>query len=1084
MEGRSSSEPQPDVGRLLRPGPCPRGDRAGSLVASQPPGARRVQCQGPSVLESKVRALKEKMAGGQRGANPCPAPCEQSSPKKPSCRQVQAGGGGAPSEGSTLPDAVATLQARNLTDVQPDSGVGEAGLARNGDPVPPRPPDPELECRNRGSPWLSEAEWTASDHAGGLPTGPGVVQESPLHGVSPGQPGAVGPSRKASHVPHLKKGKSCPLVAGAPLDSASLMSEEGFVPRATLLEGLWRAGDPGALSTGGHALSLSGQVERNRLLLQETLSASGPRPLQAGAAAWTASRGRAAPERPAGDEDGDPGFSLQDSDKNGAFGPRLEPALSPWHEEAKRVLQGTRMKARTRPLRASHDIVLTNAQGSRDGQGSPTPEPRMTSSCSHSLSHASAPQPRWGPSLAHVRFEDESACEAEFRYLERLQERQRQVLSTVLQAMDQRALRSKPDLTDYIAGGLRLQDARPVGSRRKCSAWGSYTGRPCPAEGKALPNRGVPQELHAASQWGLSAPLFLSAEPGFHGGWIRETHIGSIPDPKGQDPALDSCRLRSEEVGKPWPSSACEWHRGGLEGPGRAEVELPLGFQSRPHRSGAADVDVGEEGAGGGRLSEGTLFLREEAVPEPALAPEGASLGPHRQPGPGLGSHQAHPAASGAPWRTGRGSGSQAQTNRNSLEIVPCLSPPQSCTEPCAPHHVLRPAPPSSRRTPTPPSRRRTVPAVHLPPAPSRREAVRTCEPSPPPQAQPCSPLGQYPLLAPAPSSCGSGPSGGPQEPCEGRLEEHPRGWEPEPAPDSDGHADITVHATGITISLASEPESSQEPEGALQTTQLHSTGCVLPQASPEASAAPDPASATTSSRNRKRGSSLVSSLGLRKFFSTLGQSARPKLATSCSRSVEQLHPAVPATAPHSSTPGARRAPSLQALHVGSPWHQHRRAASFHSLHALLSGKGDRSSLYLVAEPGGHGVAGSTARAPPRRALSVEDVGAPSLARTVGRVVEVFPDGTSQLQLQRSPDGTFGFCVASGNGRRDSGFYVQAMADLNTAKLYSGLLGVGDEILEVNGAKVAGLGLPLVEELLAHAESLSMRVLRQRPGPR
>lgn len=61
------------------------------------------------------------------------------------------------------------------------------------------------------------------------------------------------------------------------------------------------------------------------------------------------------------------------------------------------------------------------------------------------------------------------------------------------------------------------------------------------------------------------------------------------------------------------------------------------------------------------------------------------------------------------------------------------------------------------------------------------------------------------------------------------------------------------------------------------------------------------------------------------------------------------------------------------------------------------------------------------AKALPRRALSVEDVSAPSLARTVGRVVEVFPDGTSQLQLQRSPEGTFGFCVASGNGRRDSG---------------------------------------------------------------
>lgn len=61
---------------------------------------------------------------------------------------------------------------------------------------------------------------------------------------------------------------------------------------------------------------------------------------------------------------------------------------------------------------------------------------------------------------------------------------------------------------------------------------------------------------------------------------------------------------------------------------------------------------------------------------------------------------------------------------------------------------------------------------------------------------------------------------------------------------------------------------------------------------------------------------------------------------------------------------------------------------------------------------------------------------------------------------------------------------MQEMADASSAKLYSGLLGVGDEILEVNGAKVAGLGLAHVQELLAHEESLSLRVLRQRPVPR
>lgn len=57
----------------------------------------------------------------------------------------------------------------------------------------------------------------------------------------------------------------------------------------------------------------------------------------------------------------------------------------------------------------------------------------------------------------------------------------------------------------------------------------------------------------------------------------------------------------------------------------------------------------------------------------------------------------------------------------------------------------------------------------------------------------------------------------------------------------------------------------------------------------------------------------------------------------------------------------------------------------------------------------------------PRRSLSVEDIGAPSRLHAVGRVVEVFPDGTSQLELQRPPHGAFGFYVTSGHGRPDKG---------------------------------------------------------------
>ncbi|XP_030887674.1 uncharacterized protein KIAA1614 homolog [Leptonychotes weddellii] len=581
---RSGSEPQLDSGHLPRPCSCSLEDRTPSLMVPQDPRAWGLQLPGPSVLESKVRALKEKMTAGKQVVSPGLTSHERPS-KKPKCRRVKVGGAGPLSEGSSLPDAEGVIPAQNLPDGQLDSDISKEEPARNGGPRPPRPPSPGLECWNGRSPRPPEAIQALPDNERSLLPGPGSLQENTVHRVTPGRPGGPGPCNKIAHMPNLRKGRSYALqddlVTGGDLDSLSLTCEEDFVPRPALLGGLWRAAELGALGTGDSALSLSDRVERNRLLLQEMLNVGGQEPPRVGIPAWTPPWHRGLPERPAGDVDWDSGISLQDSDQNRTFGPKPESVLSPRPEEAKHLLQRARMKARTRPLRASHEIVPAVAQGSRE---------------------ASVPQ--------------------------------------------------------------------------------SHT----------------------------------------------------------------------------------------------AELALL-----------------------GGPDSE----LRAHAT----------------------------------------------------------VGPPQSGT----------------------------------------------------------SVLLRKPLL-----------------------------WSP---------------------------------------------GWV------------------------------------------------------------------------------------------SPSHQHRKAASFQNLHSLLSGKGDRSSLYMVGEPGDHSAVGRPTKASPRRALSVEDVSAPSQARTVGRVVEVFPDGTTQLQLQRSPEGSFGFCVASGNGRRDSGFYVQEMADASMAKLYSGLLGVGDEILEVNGAKVAGLGLAHIKELLAHAESLSVRVLRQRPVP-
>uniref|UniRef100_A0AAQ5BGG4 KIAA1614 n=3 Tax=Homo sapiens TaxID=9606 RepID=A0AAQ5BGG4_HUMAN len=388
----SGPEPQLDNGHPPRPWPCPQENRTSSLMAPQPPRVWGVQLQGPSVLESKVRALKEKMTVAKQGVSPCSASQEWSSPKKPQCRRGKAGRAGTPSEGSFLPGAVVAPRTQNLPDGQLDGSINEEQPARDGGPRLPRPPAPGREYCNRGSPWPPEAEWTLPDHDRGPLLGPSSLQQSPIHGVTPGRPGGPGHCNKIIHIPSPRTGRSYPfpdgVVTEADLDSTSLTSEEVFVPRTALLGERWRAGDLEALGAGSSVLSLSDRVERNRLLLQEMLNVSGQSPRKVGTPAWTPSWDTAAPERPVGDVDWASGTSLQDSGQNRTVGPNPEPVLSPRHEEATHLLQRARMKARTRPLRASHDIVPTITQGSRR-----TPGLSWLSRCCHHQLHGHHPLP-------------------------------------------------------------------------------------------------------------------------------------------------------------------------------------------------------------------------------------------------------------------------------------------------------------------------------------------------------------------------------------------------------------------------------------------------------------------------------------------------------------------------------------------------------------------------------------------------------------------------------------------------------------------------------------------------------------------
>uniref|UniRef100_A0A452SMB3 KIAA1614 n=1 Tax=Ursus americanus TaxID=9643 RepID=A0A452SMB3_URSAM len=765
------------------------------------------------------------------------------------------------------------------------------------------------------------------------------------------------------------------------------------------------------------------------------------------------------------------------------------------------------------------------------GRRSPVLDSRMPFACrdtplngntsdSSSGESSSGQWPKRGASPSRVRFEDESACDAESRYLERLQQRQRQARSCALRAAAQGPLRSKPDLC-RACGGC-------IDARRAAAGKAGPEPRALPEREAACGVQGVLAE--PLSSRGPSPPCrHVPAEPGCHTEWIRETHIGDSGRPEEADSALDStdtsdgCRTDSEEAaasqsGRPRgpargnsPRLRASRPREGPRWFWKAESELP-GSPQAPHHLPGVDAVEGapEVKEGRGHVPEETLFPGEDGFAKPpVLESKRASLGSQWQLGPGLGNHWVHQVDSQALSRTAyalassmklgsSGPGRQAQDAGSHESLETASAPPlqQSSTEPSALHQAQQPTsflchegwvptPPSSRKTTSPGSHRKAGLAgprslgeqgepVDPPLPPSRSVVPRTCELSPA-QTQPYGPPVRHPLLALSTNNCNNSMPLGLQEPCggashQGRVQEGPRSQEPPPENHSDnGKQRSQANPMSTTLSLASEePEFSREPEEGLQRPEMMTGARAL----------------TAEVGGKKSSSSLASTLGLKKLFLALGHSTRPQLGKARSYSVEQLQSPTPGPASHTSTPRAKKAPSLQSLHLVSPSHQHRKAASFQNLHSLLNGKGDRSSLYMVGEPGDHSAAGRPAKASPRRALSVEDVSAPSQARTVGRVVEVFPDGTTQLQLQRSPEGTFGFCVASGNGRRDSGFYVQEMADASMAKLYSGLLGVGDEILEVNGAKVAGLGLAHIKELLAHAESLSVRMLRQRPVPR
>ncbi|XP_064197007.1 uncharacterized protein LOC135257800 isoform X2 [Anguilla rostrata] len=223
--------------------------------------------------------------------------------------------------------------------------------------------------------------------------------------------------------------------------------------------------------------------------------------------------------------------------------------------------------------------------------------------------------------------------------------------------------------------------------------------------------------------------------------------------------------------------------------------------------------------------------------------------------------------------------------------------------------------------------------------------------------------------------------------------------------------------------------------------------------------------------------------LSLRRFFSAIGLNSgswlRPRQACSVER-LSSAHQQGSASQTQNPAPSPasghhiwlRKTPSLQSLGQRPPLIVLRRSSSVQELPIQM--KEELSNLYRQDAPPhspshGRGL---------QQTLSVEDVGRPSGVGSLGRVVQVFSDGTLLLELNRPHNGPFGFLISRPNGRADSGVYVERMQ--GGGKLYVGLLGEGDEILEVNGQKVAELSLEQVTRLMTHNTTAFLRVLSHR----
>ncbi|KAM9324751.1 uncharacterized protein KIAA1614 homolog [Gastrophryne carolinensis] len=848
-------------------------------------------------------------------------------------------------------------------------------------------------------------------------------------------------SSEGSSVPYYKRANLSN--RGQDTDSSSVKSQDRMSSSSENLVDL----SPSTNKRDSVSLTLAERVERNRQELRSKLS-------KTVCHAEMVTHGGELDQTPTDQKeswvitqtsDGELGVSL----------PGIEDCreLSVRHEQAKQLLQRARMKAKgAAPLRASH-CVLPNPHSQqptlhRGHSSSGVLTDGGSLSDSSSSDHCSCHKGSRGSSPSHVRFQDESEREAEERYRERQQ---------------------VPPTSPVIATPLRKRQSNgTISWTEKLSPAGHGQCGPCGSNqatnsatihGTNLHNvhlgSKITQDSSASSPLAakLSPHWILPSQPWrMHAELIRETHIGgdSTPDSSGDD---DGHRTHHKKSRDPRMHKPCRSHQANAvpeqgdklhpsytcsesvlkEGSSHRDqhnenrvkrnsyLSEPLSKTSDPDEGTAARSNCGDFV----RTSSKKLLETNATQKYKKSAPEVGNELRSSDQEIGIGS-----IVLNVDTREGK---SQVDSTNDRTQVT--LVRPPVVSSHGSPGHV--PVPPSGKAPTMAQSRSRHTlrsgVVMHHLNGSHEENSVQTHLDKNSVQSSPVpKPKNRTQELAGSLNSCELSSQGTKSKEHKSRERTQKSKKHPEDRRSKENR-DSMKHQSPEVVH-----ENSLQP--AMKKGDLRS--------------------------------------GMRKIFSSIGLAPRPKMEHYHSNSVEKISStdchgrSLSTDGDNTSYDGSlqpgkiKKSPSLQSLKLMSPFHLPRKSSSVQNLTA----KSDRSSVYSTGE----------VSAAPRRTLSVEDIGSPGQARVLGKVAEVFPDGTRLLELQRPDNGTFGFRISSVNGRPDSGIYVQEMSDANTAKLYSGLLRVGDEILEVNGTKVSMLGKSHLTGLLNCEPILQLRVLHQR----